>query len=269
MNSPTMIQFESSTRCNARCTMCPRSTMKREQGDMSRELLEKILREAKELGVRHILPFLNGEPLAFPDFWYFMERIRDEGFTTTIFTNGFLLTEENINNFKLYNNIDQIFISFHGGTKEAYERVMGLHMETTIDRVKQLIKECPHQNIHVIMSQFEDNRGTAAAFHKLWGKHASETHLWNWAGDREFQSTKTDLLLSMKPCGRLMNHITIFWDGRVALCCMDIEGRVILGNANTESLGEIWNRAETLRQEYMKGDFSNLPLCPKCNMGRF
>ena len=43
------------------------------------------------------------------------------------------------------------------------------------------------------------------------------------------------------PCYRQWLTFTVLWDGRVALCCADFDGRVILGDLRTSTIREVWN----------------------------
>jgi hypothetical protein len=61
------------------------------------------------------------------------------------------------------------------------------------------------------------------------------TDLHNWAGTLHRASGGSF------PCYRQWLTFTALWDGRVALCCADFDGRVILGDLRTSSIREIWN----------------------------
>jgi len=69
------------------------------------------------------------------------------------------------------------------------------------------------------------------------------------------------------PCPRLWSRATVLWDGRVALCCRDMNGEYIVGDANRESLYDIWNgeRLGLMRQRHLDRQFGDIPLCERCD----
>ena len=81
--------------------------------------------------------------------------------------------------------------------------------------------------------------------------------LHNWA---EGVATK------FRQCHRLWTSITVLWDGRVSLCCLDYEGDIEMGDVNRQSLKEIINGElyQEVRKNHINGLF--LDKCSKCNM---
>ena len=59
----------------------------------------------------------------------------------------------------------------------------------------------------------------------------------------------------------------ILRDGKVALCWLDLEGEEILGDANTESLVDIWNsdRAIEIRELHKQGKRDQIAICNRCD----
>lgn len=234
---------------------------------MERPLFEKIVREGMEMGVRHFIPFLNGEPLMDRRFFDWMDYLAEHDLTVTLFTNGSLLTRAKADRLAQYTNIDLINFSFHGGNAETLKNVMGLNFEKTRANVEYFlsIAKVPTR---VYLLSYEDTVESEPEFRKIWGDKAFVSHAYfNWAGLSISERNKA-FELPPKPCQRLINHMTILQDGRVALCCMDYQGAVIHGDANTEHLSDIWARIQPLRERHKNYDF-DMPLCKTCNMNRF
>lgn len=80
--SPTM-------RCNLNCIGCYDGDYPR-MSDMSPDLLQEILNEARAIGINFIT-FLGGEPLLYPHLFDIMEK--NEDFAFQVFTNGTLVNE--------------------------------------------------------------------------------------------------------------------------------------------------------------------------------
>ena len=69
--------------------------------------------------------------------------------------------------------------------------------------------------------------------------HITDRH--NWAGTLQGSGD------GGFPCYRQWLTFTVLWDGRVALCCADLDGKVILGDMRTSTIRDIWN-AEPYRR---------------------
>lgn len=268
MSDPlTLIQFETTTACNATCTMCPLPAMKRARGRMSEALFHKIIDDGMAIGVRHFIPFLNGEPLADPRFFDWMDYMADRNLVVTLFTNGSLLNAERAVRLAAYPNIESVTLSFHGGTPEAFERVMGLDYDVCRANAEHFLNIAPYP-VRVYMTEFEDNAGTVPAFKETWkGRPILIGAYFNWAGLKPSAFGERSLHPPL-PCHRVLEQMTIMWDGRVNLCCMDIEGAVVLGDVTVQSIAEIWESNQWMRDQHHAYNF-DLPLCRDCNMNRY
>lgn len=71
-------------------------------------------------------------------------------------------------------------------------------------------------------------------------------------------------------CGRLHDTLVIGAGGEIGLCCYDVQAEGGPGNANEQSIAEIWNGAKLreLRRQMRWGRLAALPLCRHCAMGR-
>lgn len=258
---PRTIQFEISTFCNANCTFCPRSSLTRPQGTMTDETFHKIIQEGKAMGVRRFIPFLNGEPFINPKIFDWLDYMQKEGVSTCLFTNAELLDQDKVDKLAKYTNIEYINCSFNAATEETRKKIMpGSNFETTKKNIDYLIKTVPFK-VKVGMTVVENNFPEKEAFRKMWGGRAKFGDFVNWAGDKHDPQEKIGDKI---PCPQLLTHLNVLWDGRVCLCCFDFDGKVILGDLNTQSLLEIWDNAEPLRQKHLSLDF-DLPLCRDCN----
>ena len=57
----------------------------------------------------------------------------------------------------------------------------------------------------------------------------------------------------------------ILWYGRVVPCCSDYDGKLILGDANKQTLQEIWDSYEWLREKHKKLEWNDVPICKDCD----
>jgi radical SAM protein with 4Fe4S-binding SPASM domain len=70
-----------------------------------------------------------------------------------------------------------------------------------------------------------------------------------------------------KPCGGPFKAPVIHVDGRVTVCCRDVEMDLCLGNVNDEDFDKIWNnkKATKIRIAHIIGDLKEFPKCLHCN----
>lgn len=272
MRKLSIVHFETTTACPARCSFCPRKGMKRKGGQMSAGLIKRIIDESLSYGVDELLPFYMGEPFSdlrmFKILDYCKSEIKKRGVSTKVgfFTNlEPLLTKDIDYLFNSYSDILGYFaISFNGMTKESYKKIMGLkHFNENLAKTKQVIElneslGSPAQVV-VGMVNCPETEADIPAFRETFGKYSGVYRNWNWGGNRGIKELRTT------PCPRVLNQVMILWDGRACLCCMDAEGEVILGDTKTQSIGEIWENNEPMRIRHENLDF-DMPLCKMCNM---
>lgn len=250
------IQFESSTACNAQCTFCPRYDMTRPKGEMSDALFKKIIQESKVFKSPEIVPFLNGEPFLFPRIWEWLDYMRD--CRVYLFTNAELMDVDRI---VKYPNIRYICCSINAATKETHQKIMrGPDYDQVVSNVEDLIKKAPFP-VYVSMVVTSENQHEFEAFKKKWGKRVTHGEFKNWGGARHDPLERTGKRI---PCISLMRSMTILWDGRAVICCLDYDGQLVVGDANKQTLSELLLEYKKLWKKHHKLDF-DYPPCRECN----
>ncbi len=122
---------------------------------------------------------------------------------------------------------------------------------------------------HVILSiiVMEDTKDELREFGDFWKARGADEILFKpfvtWGGQTtDFvhlaASEERDLLqshLRAHPCRFLWESVVVAWDGRVVPCCFDYNATMVMGNLNTQSLGDIWNSEAyvRLRREELEG----------------
>jgi MoaA/NifB/PqqE/SkfB family radical SAM enzyme len=90
-----LIQIQPSLRCNLRCRHCYTESGPEHGGAIPVARFERFLSEARALGYDYV-GVSGGEPLLWRDLREFLALARGTGFTTSITTNGTLLTEARV-----------------------------------------------------------------------------------------------------------------------------------------------------------------------------
>jgi radical SAM protein with 4Fe4S-binding SPASM domain len=259
MDNLQSIQIESSTACNGHCVFCPRFDMTRPEGEMTDALFYKIVNDAMRMGVKIISPFLNGEPFMFPRLFEWLDYLSVQGINFTLYTNASTLTKEKAEKINTYTNITDLIFSMHGYDRTSYESQIRLSYDLVKRNIDYFISiaKIPYQ---IYMLDTAINHPGIDQFLATWeGNRVFIAKYTNWVGKRPSSMTGIKI-----PCDRILSEMTVYWDGRVNLCCMDSDASVILGNVNKQSVKEIWESNQWMRDKHKALDF-DIPLCKICN----
>lgn len=276
---PSTIQIQTKTGCNGACVFCPYSISVEHvpKGTMTDELFKKIVHEiAQHKNTRRISPYLMNEPFLDPQI---IERSRYIKKTIPksriiITTNGGRLSPNIVDDIVKDNPFHHIFISMQGIEKEAYEKTMrgSLKFEETKKNVEYLIQKrnecCPKLKITITMVKTNIiDAEKAVHFWKSLGADSKYTALENRGGNNSaFRQLIPGKAVHFKHCTRLFKQAYIMFNGDMVLCCTDYFKKMVLGNVAENSIYEVWNspRAVKIRQDFIRGDFSQNPLCASC-----
>ena len=265
---PEIVQIEATNICNAKCTFCPRDDMKRRQGIMDMALYRKIVDECAALGIGHVRMHNYGEAFvdkALPEkIAYAKARgIPEVG----VITNGSLLGPD-VARAVVEAGLDAINISLDAAGRDTFESTrLGLKYDKVIANVEGLVRirrELGRKRPKLILSFVrQDNSAEEQAFIDHWSAVADKIHiteLHNWAGTLKRRSDVNF------PCYRQWLTFTVLWDGRVSLCCADLDGHVVLGDLTTQTIADIWNGDpyRRVRREHLESGGPSI--CRDCDL---
>ena len=280
---PRTIQIQTFTGCNADCIFCPygETYATQPKGKMSIEIFHRIIDEAAEHFVRRISPYLMNEPLMDRDLFdkvrYINKKTPD--CKVVITSNGHFLTPPMVEKIlELGSGIHELYISFQGIEKEAYEKTMrgNMNFERTLANVDHLIEaqsrrglERPKLWITMVDTSLIDAR-KAVAYWRSRGVASKYTTLENRGGNiRNAEAfSKTRAMANYTTCTRLFKQAYIMFNGDLVLCCVDYRREQVLGNITQSSVYEVWNGpvAREIRRRYLAQEFGQLPLCGACKI---
>lgn len=288
---PVVFNIETSNICNMECAMCPRTTqMTRKVGTMSTELFEEIVQELKpwsgeewnqwklfvkknykveenEMNENHFFFYIvpkvitlhgYGEPLLDK---HIVERIKclfDNEIPSYFscnpynitFSKGKKLIEEGINYFKLSADDIKLF-------KKA-ELI-----------IKRLILLCESYDTKIIL----DVVGKPEEYEELMMLFEGyDAYMYLKSQDQQWYKQSDDLQHSihwLEPCQFPWSSMSIMWDGSVVPCGQDYNNEMVLGDANKQSLYDIWNGAKynQFRKNHLTKQNKNKYKCyARCDM---
>jgi sulfatase maturation enzyme AslB (radical SAM superfamily) len=265
---PEIVQIEATNICNAKCTFCPRDDMKRRQGVMDMALFTRILDGCASLGIGHVRMHNYGEAFVDKRLPEKIAYAKSKGIPEVgVITNGSLLGAD-VARAIIEAGLDAINISLDAAGKETFESTrVGLKYDKVIANVEGLVRirrELGRRRPKLILSFVrQDNSAEEQAFIDHWSAVADKIHvteLHNWAGTLR---RRADVNF---PCYRQWLTFTVLWDGRVSLCCADLDGQVVLGDLKTQTIAEVWNGDAYRRVRREQLESGGPAICRNCDL---
>ena len=268
-----ILQVETTNYCNAKCIFCAYDQIE-EHGVMSDTLYSKIVTEAGRLDPppQTFIPMLTGEPFLDPQI---IDRIKEARAVLPhtaihLYTNGSRLTDVLIRQLSEIPDF-QLNISANGASPETRKRLTGLGDYEYVAQMIDFVDKYRIQHTVSLVQHPSITKEEEETFNSTWGETTSSAscrtpfvfqHL-NFAGLTSPLDNN-----NFSCCIHATSHMTVLFDGRVNLCCMDPLGRKIFGNLNEQTVAEVWFSKE--RQRYVKlheeGRGTECDVCRDCNI---
>jgi radical SAM protein with 4Fe4S-binding SPASM domain len=242
--------------------------MKRRQGVMGMDLYRKVVDECASLGISHVRMHNYGEAFVDKQLPAKIAYAKSKGIPEVgVITNGSLLGPD-VAKAVVEAGLDAINISLDAAGKDTFESTrLGLKYDKVIANVEGLVRirgELGRKRPKLILSFVrQDNSTEEQAFIDHWSAVADKIHiteLHNWAGTLK---RRADVNV---PCYRQWLTFTVLWDGRVSLCCADLDGHVVLGDLNSQTIADIWNSDayRRVRREHLESGGPDI--CRNCDL---
>lgn len=269
---PRQVRLELTNQCNAHCLPCHRNTMKREQGFIERRLVEKCLEDVKGFPqtLEEIVPANYGELFIHPHWAELLHLIARELPKTrmVIPTNGTLLRDGTVEKLAEIPTLRLVNVSVNAFLPVTYQTFHRLPARLTGEienSVKQLKSIRPDVTLWISMthdSQYQSPK-EVELFTQHWSQYGTVQINTAQYNNRPERQPLTPVVLS---CRSLWSDLVVLWDGKVTSCCYDAEGELYVGDANRESLLDIWHSKQFahLRQLHKAARRATIPICKRC-----
>lgn len=271
---PPSVQIEPTNACFVNCVTCCRSESSRPVGYMDFGLFKKIVDDAAKIGVKRILPFVLGEPLMHPQFVEMIRYIKSKDLGFHLITNGGLLTP------KLAEAIlsagvtsaDYITFSQLGFSKEVHEKVMrGIQHDRVVENLHSLVnlrkqKGMSGPVIETVFYSIPQNQHELQSFLEYWGKFVDHA-IYGGTAVEAFISQKLPTRPKDRTCTMIWERMAVLWNGDVAICGEDMDGKYLIGNMRDSSIQEVWQGEKMVEYQklHKKGLFNQIPICEFCD----
>lgn len=277
---PPRIWIEPTNICNLRCPFCPYKNMKREKGMMPLKEYKKLVDEIA--GHRLIEFWLQnyGESTLNPDFIEMIKYADQKGIYPIIYSTNCTTLDNKLAEEILTSGLDFLILSLDGATRETYEKLReGANYDKVVENIKNIYlkkKELglnsPGLVLQIVYSN--ETQDEIIAYAKQWAPYLTKTdqislkEYNDFAGQVEIKTAREKDFQRM-PCKVLFENIVILWNGDATPCCLDVEGKLGVGNVLQTSIAEVWSgeKFKKLRGSVNNGTFEGLELCRKCTMG--
>ncbi len=283
------INMEWTSKCNARCIMCPQSKIQNPML-MKQQVFKQALERIEEANIFRVVIAGYGEPTTHPLFKQYVEEIAKSPTQFDMVTNGQLLDEQKIK--QLDGAVDSLIISFSSIEQKVYEHVhVNLDHQQVKDNILLAKKLFKKTNIGISLTPMTECidtlEETIAWFkkHEIYNLSMSPT-LYNRGGNMQdhlvatqrlrtiinkhkLHSQEFDFVPGLKDISHQMlrnkfkcipRNVDLFItsNGDYLYCYNDISHQHTIGNVDEESIGTILQKRERM------GPIDEL--CDSCNM---
>ena len=195
--------------------------------------------------------------------------------------NGLLLTPD-ISKKLLDMDLDKIKISLQGASEENYSVMRANpYYKRIINNIKTLVDLRDNTGsdlfIQVSTSITNETKEQTDEFEKFWRNivddfYSDITTFRRLRGVQKVEEfikdhkIKNERLLRQKKCVDVRTRLVVHADGYVPICCSDFRREILIGNANKQTLKEIWNspKLTKIRQILENNEKDKIPFCSLC-----
>nr|WP_197528760.1 radical SAM protein [Maridesulfovibrio salexigens] len=284
-----MFNLEFNSSCNLRCKWCALDHGK-ERKIMPREVLEKVMQELGSgvfKNLRRIDLHNGGETLLHPDLPGMLSVIRrhrpsiPSSVTIGLLTNGMLLTPKVSEQICRSRAVTQVRFSIDGGSPAAFEsirkgakwEVVRRNVEAFMEINRRAKEPVQTEIICMIPAEGLPDGGMApefAALLQLADKvSVRNPHNWDGSVDLGVDDSGYQVIAEQRVgevCFLLQKNLVVLPEGKVTVCCNDLNERGVFGSVLESTLEELAahpTRLEMIRA-FKEGRKDELELCKGC-----
>lgn len=266
---PPQVIIETTAGCNLKCAHCGHASMDRPIGHMSMKLFKRIIDEIADTApATEVWPTFYGEAFILDyRLFYMLQYAKRRGLTNLVLNTNGTRFGQDVAEWVIESGLDLIMFSLDGFTAPVFERIrVGARRDevfANIERLLELKKRLGVRTprVEVQYSMMEGNEHEVDRFREYWlarGADVKVREKMTWTG--AVSAPNLDASIARIACPWALRTCAIHWHGDVVTCAVDYEGKWVAGNAESQSLAEIWTgRHRQLQQLHLAHDFASLP----------
>lgn len=276
---PSRVDFELTNVCTLNCVMCPRRYMTRHMGFMETTLALRLIAEIEREHTEdfsHIALHQMGEPCLHPKIVYITEIAAKAGLRVNLTTSALFLTPP-LGRALLKAGIQSVSISLDSLDPVAYAAIRkGSDLSEVLSNIDAFLEaraeiDCKTiidiQTIMMVLTPGQEEAMNARYKERLeaFGGKIYLKKFAVWGGAVSNTIGTLEQSEGDEPCNQMNVSEIVQWNGDVAICCLDFDGKTKVGNAYETSLKELWNGPifASHRERIMMGD-KTMPHCGTC-----
>ena len=267
---PLEVIVEVASYCNLSCPMCPQKNLTRKRGFMSNDLFRGIVNEMAEVSpTSRLWPAIMGEPLMDAGIFEKMRMACEKSIHVCFNTNAYYLNKIAAKTL-VDIGVKEFYIGLDAITENTYNKVRpDGNYYTSLKNTVRLI-DIAHDSGAKVYAQFidmEENEAERDEFIRFWtgvGAIVKVRPKLGWGLGVETKSLTVPDSERDFPCPWITRTLSVHWNGAVVQCDADWDDKDVVGDANTQSLKQIWDGALASRRDRhwkLDFDFGN---CNKC-----
>ena len=242
----TIHSIEITNVCNINCWHCPSSESKYPRGFISLETFKKAVECAGEGSSFHMQMF--GEAFLHKELNSLLLIAKEANTKPMIHSNGVLLTEENVIS-AAANGLVSLQVSIHSKSslRGYISAINALNYCSPQFSVYGKVLSCHKDEFR----KWADELNVDNAIREM----IYEEDIHNWAMEEKVRSEENVAMLKKRCMFFLRNNCVVRWDGNVTTCCLDSEGKNVIGHIDN----------------FANLSFENIkaPLCHTCSPSSF
>jgi radical SAM protein with 4Fe4S-binding SPASM domain len=248
--------------------------------NMSWALFTKLIEDLQQFPERPKKLMLTnfGEPLINPRIADMVALAKQKNISDRIeITTNALLLNQSLSHALVEGGLTKLLVSINGLSSDDYVEMCGAAVDFTqlVENIRYFHKISGSCTVYVKIADIavpheEDKERFYDTFSGICDEIAIECI------DKLFENTSVDISSkslfglqrqNKQVCTSLFTRFVVCHDGIAAPCCIDWAQKMPVGDANTESLYDIWNgkKMNELRRIHLQKKRKTLPLCCDCS----
>lgn len=293
LKTPFIINIDPSDKCNFRCKFCPtgdlslmNKTPGRNFGPMDFNLFKKIVDDICKFDepIKVLRLYKDGEPLLNPNFVDMIEYAKQSGCCDRVdtTTNASLLTPE-LSLAIIEAGLDRINISIEGVNNEQYKDFSDykIDFDKLVENIRFFYKHRKQCEMIVKINGDILTEAQKQEFYDIFGDITDgifiESIMDCWP---TYELEKVTINESRGIYGQDINEVNVcpyvFYsfavnsDGTISLCFLDWHRKLVIGDAKTESVKDVWSsdKIKEYQKLFLKGGRKSHPICSDCGQLR-
>jgi len=256
--------------------------MKRPKGFMSDELFEIVIKNIEKFkDIKRVMIGGMGEPFLYKKIIEIIVRLKTMGLYVTATTNGSRLNSVNYKDL-VESGIDKLSISMDAIDND-YLRQIKPGIKIPLEDIEKTISDIYEYKMNIgsktpyILLRYQITEDSNNMTDKTKEKEAimkrkglicddvmiRQQHNWASQIDNIFVEKA---LKENHICNEFWKNRNISWNGDVSFCCLDYDGKIVLGNLFESNIVEIFNTKpiNNARRMLIDGTIDKHPLCRGC-----